>query len=504
MSQPILCFDLDGTLMDDSSLSLAAGMVTTGSLTRKFEANPCNLSSSMAYKVMGFGYPLDFSNYSCTISLLTQPTICWNMLLSLSQSPGTNMVATNQYRTGDQSLVREINLSVIMNHLRTNAPISRAALADTTGLNKTTVSSLVNELIERQFVQEIGLASPSSGRPAILLKLNPTAGFIVSCEIGVDFILVICSNFAPEIIWRHEEQIDPSIGQRAILDCALTILNRAIEAGSPACGKLLGMAVGVPGLVDQATGALLFAPNLGWKDLPIRAILQESFDVPLFVDNEANIAALGEHYFGAAQGYKEVLYISAGVGLGGGIVHGGRVFSGVTGVSAEFGHMTLDPDGEICKCGNQGCWETQVSQQALFRHIWRRIDQGEVSRLSEMTGGRRASLTVPLIVEAARAGDDVALGALEIIGRHLGIGIASLVNALNPELVVFGGILSLAGEFLMPVINKEVEQRALKWNREAMQLVLARHASDACVMGGVAAVYQAILAQPDNVGALVS
>jgi len=414
------------------------------------------------------------------------------------------MVTHNQYRTGDQALVREINLSVIMNRLRTNAPISRAALAETTGLNKTTVSSLVNELIERQFVQEIGLTSPSSGRPAILLKLNPTAGFIVSCEIGVDFILVICTDFAPEIIWRHDEHIDPTIGQHAILDRALAILHQAIEVGCPACGTLWGMAVGVPGLVDQTTGALLFAPNLGWKDLPIRAILQESINVHLFVDNEANLAALGEHYFGAAQGYEEVLYISAGVGLGGGIVHGGRMFSGVTGVGAEFGHMTMDPNGEICKCGNQGCWETQVSQQALFRHVWRRVERGEVSRLSEMSGGSRASLTVPLIVDAARAGDAVALDALEIIGRHLGIGIASLVNALNPELVVFGGILSLAGEFLMPVIEKEVEQRALKSNREAMQLVLARHTSDACVMGGVAAVYQAMLAQPDNMGALVT
>lgn len=414
------------------------------------------------------------------------------------------MVAINQYRNGYQSQVREINLSVIMNHLRTSAPISRAALAEATGLNKTTVSSLVNELIERQFVQEIGLAAPSAGRPAIMLKLNPAAGFIVSCEIGVDYILVICSNFAPKIIWRYEEPIDPSIGQRIIIDRALAILNQAIHAGCSTCGKLLGMAVGIPGLVDQASGALLFAPNLGWKDLPLRSILQESFNVPIFVDNEANIAALGEHYFGAAQGYQEVLYISAGVGLGGGIVHDGRVFSGATGVSAEFGHMTLDPDGEICKCGNQGCWETQVSQQSLFRHIWKRIDQGKKSRLSEMTHGSRSSITVPMIVEAARAGDAVALDALQTIGHHLGIGIASLVNALNPELVVFGGTLSLAGEFLMPVIQREVELRALKWNREAMRLVLARHGFDACVMGGVAAVYQAILAQPDIVGALVA
>lgn len=412
------------------------------------------------------------------------------------------MVGLNHYRTGDQSLVREINLAVIMNHLRMNAPTSRAALAETTGLNKTTVSSLVNELIKRQFVEEIGLATPSSGRPAVMLKLNPTAGFIVSCEIGVDFILVICTNFAPEVIWRYEEQIEPTLGQHTILDRALAILNQAIEAGTPACSNLLGMAVGVPGLVDQATGELLFAPNLDWKNLPIKAILQESFNVPLFVQNEANIAALGEHYFGAAQGYNEVLYISAGVGLGGGLVHDGSVFSGVTGVAAEFGHMTLDPEGEQCNCGNKGCWETQVSQQSLFRHIWRNIDQGSDSRLLEMTGGNRAALTVPLIVEAARAGDMVALNALENIGHHLGIGIASLVNALNPELVVFGGILSLAGEFLMPVIQEEVEKRALKWSREAMQLVLARHTSDACVMGGVAVVYQAILAQPDLVGTL--
>jgi glucokinase-like ROK family protein len=415
------------------------------------------------------------------------------------------MASTSQFRTGDQSLVREINLSVIMNHLRMNAPISRAALAEATGLNKTTVSSLVNELIERQFVQEVGLTSQSTGRPAVLLKLDPAVGFIVSCEIGVDFILVICTDFSPKIIWRHEEHIDPIIGQRAILDHAIAVLHQAIEVGRPVGGPLLGVAVGVHGLVDQATGALLFAPNLGWKDLPVRAILQEAFNAPIFVDNEANIAALGERYFGAAQGYDEVVYISAtGIGLGGGIVHGGRVFSGVTGVGAEFGHMTMDPDGEICKCGNQGCWETQVSQQALFRYVWRLVDQGEVSRLSEMTDHRRASLTVPLIVEAARAGDTVALDALKIIGRDLGIGIASLVNVLNPELVVFGGLLSLAGEFLMPVIEKELDRRALKWNREAMKLVLAKHGSDACVMGGVAVVYQAILAQPDIVGTLVS
>ena len=276
-------------------------------------------------------------------------------------------------------------------------------------------------------------------------------------------------------------------------------MNDAIQRGYQVYSTLLGIGVGVAALIDQSTGTMLFAPNLKWiEPFPIRAMLQEAFpQAPVIVDNEANIAALGEHYFGVAQDHDEVLYISAGVGLGGGIVHDRQVFSGVTGVGAEIGHMTMQPDGELCSCGNYGCWETQVSQRALFRHIRKSFEHGEKGTLFEWTNGNVERLTVPLIVDAARAGDTVALSGLEKIGRDLGIGVASLVNALNPELVVCGGILSLAGEFLMPAAIKEFEQRALRWNREAAEVVLAKHGFDAAAMGGVAAVYQTILAQPN-------
>jgi glucokinase-like ROK family protein len=408
-----------------------------------------------------------------------------------------------RYRTGDQALVRQINLSVIMHQLRERAPISRAALAETTGLNKTTVSSLVRELIERQFVREVGFEAPGSGRGAgrlaMLLTLDPAAGFIVSAEIGVDFISVICTNFAPEMVWRHKEDITPDMGQRVILDHTLALLRRAIAVGGEMSANLLGVAVGVPGLVDQATGTLLFAPNLGWQDIPLRSLIGGALLAPVLVGNEASMAALGEHYFGAAQGYDEVLYISAGVGLGGGMLHSGRISSGVAGFGGEFGHITMDPEGELCNCGNRGCWETQVSQRALFHRVQRAIGQGRVSMLTGMTRGEIRQLTVPIVVEAARAGDPLALEVLEQVGRDLGVGIASLVNALNPELVVFGGILSLAGEFLLPVVEREMVQRALRWNRSATRVVLARHGFDACVMGGVARVYQTILAEPDNI-----
>ena len=245
------------------------------------------------------------------------------------------MLAEDRYRTGDQALVRQINLSVIMNRLRENAPISRAQLAEMTGLNKTTVSSLVQELIDRQFVREVGLEPSGSkrraGRLAMMLTLNPEAGFIISSEIGVDYVRVICTNFAPEIIWQRDEKIQSNMGQHQIIDRVLALMFNAESEGKKSCSSFLGVSVGVPGLVDQNSGSLLFAPNLKWHDVPLRQIVEQEFTAPVLIDNEASIAALGEYYFGAAQGFEEVLYIRASAGFGGGIVHEGRMFNGVTG-----------------------------------------------------------------------------------------------------------------------------------------------------------------------------
>lgn len=407
------------------------------------------------------------------------------------------MSPQDRFRTGDQTLVREINLALIMQRLLEHVSLSRAALADVTGLNKSTVSSLVQELIDRRLLHEVGLSSSGVGRPSMLLELNPRAGYIVSCELGVDFISVACADFAARVIWRHNEDTRHITSQQAILDFTLMLLQQAADrarASCDGCGPLLGVALGVPGLVERESGTLLFAPNLKWRDVPLRSYLSRAFgeSVPVYVDNEANMAALGEYFFGPAKGYNEVLFISAGVGLGGAVVRNGQVHRGTTGFASEFGHMTMDPAGEPCNCGNRGCWETQASQSTVFRHIQRAVASGQASVLA----GDAGQLSIPVVVEAARAGDVVARQALDQVGHALGIGIASLVNALNPDRVVFGGILSLAGEFLLPVMEQELRQRSLRWNADATQIVLARHGSDACVMGGVAMVYQAVLLQP--------
>jgi glucokinase-like ROK family protein len=382
-----------------------------------------------------------------------------------------------------------------MNRLHRQAPISRAALADVTGLNKSTVSSLVTELIERRFVREVGIISTGIGRPSVLIELNPQAGFIISAELGVGFISVVCANFTADVLWECRESFSPTAGHAATLDRALALIAQAIEAGQRATGQeaVLGIAIGVPGLVEMRTGMLLFAPNLHWQHVPIRRIVQKAHPhVPIFVDNEANFAGLGEYFFGAAQDYHDILFLSAGVGLGGAIMHEGQLMRGTTGFAGEFGHMTMDPHGEPCNCGNRGCWETQVSQSAVFRHVQGSISGGEHSLLQALRG----DLTMQAVVEAARAGDVVALHALNRVGNALGIGVAALVNVLNPDLVLVGGIISLAGEFIMPIVRAELRARALRWSAHAVTILPAQHGSQACVMGGVATVYQAILSQP--------
>ena len=400
------------------------------------------------------------------------------------------------HQTGDQALVRQINLSLIMHSLWTDSPISRARLSQKTKLNKTTVSNLINELNQRGFVREMGMQTSGTGRPATLLTLNPTAGYIVSCEIGVGFLEILVTDFAPQAIWQIKEPIKSGTAESEVLDRMLVLLHEAVKRGKSSADKLLGIAVGIPGMVDHSSGTILFAPNLKWRNIPLLTLLeQESFGAPIFVDNEANMAALGEHYFGAAQGYSEILYLSGNVGLGGGFLSNGQLRRGASGMAAEYGHMTMDPHGELCNCGNYGCWETMVSQNSLYKKIINAVQSGEPSLITEKIQGQWERLSVEMIVEAAQAGDKVAIRSLEEIGHSLGIGIASLLNALNPEIVVLGGILSIASEFLFPVVNDEIQKRALLWSRESVKVIRAAHGSDACVKGGIATVYQSILSQ---------
>jgi glucokinase-like ROK family protein len=326
--------------------------------------------------------------------------------------------------------------------------------------------------------------------------LNPKGGFAVGVEIGVDFISVILTDFIANVLWRRRVSSDPAEDQIHILDRASELTQEAIDVGLEQGLRPLGIGVGVPGLVDLRQGKLVFAPNLRWNNVPLRLMWSQRFDLPIFVENEANAAALGEYYFGVARGTVNSIYLSAGIGLGGGVLIDGKLFRGSNGYAGEVGHTIVDPDGELCGCGKRGCWETKVGPRAVLSRVRKTLANGAPSILNELVGGDLDRITIDLVVQAARLGDTVALDALQKVGEYLGIGVVNLINIFNPELIVLGGALSLASEFLLPAIENTVRENALKPSCENVQFAASAHGADACVMGTVALVLDDVLREP--------
>jgi glucokinase-like ROK family protein len=312
----------------------------------------------------------------------------------------------------------------------------------------------------------------------------------------VDFLSILVTDFVANGLWRRRVSVDPQLGCDAILQMAAELTSQALDFGRREGLNPLGIGIGVPGLVDINEGKLVFAPNLRWYDIPLRSLWSDRFGLPVFVENEANAAALGEYYFGAARGVDNFIYLSAGIGLGGGILIGGRLFRGSNGYGGEVGHMTIQPDGDLCGCGKRGCWETLVGPRAIVRRVRKTLETGAVSQISQMVNGNLKAITFETVIEAAQAGDTVALAALDEVAVNLGIGVANLVNIFNPQMIVLGGALNLASSYLLPAMQNAVCQNALKPACQGLSFTGSAHGTDACVMGTIALVLDEILREP--------
>jgi glucokinase-like ROK family protein len=409
-----------------------------------------------------------------------------------------------RYQTGDQALVREINLSSVLRYLHAGEPLSRAGLAGLTGLNKTTISSLVEELLQRGLIREVGLDTSGNGRPAMLLDLNPRAGLVVGVALGVDFISVILADFVGDIHWRRLQEVDPAEGQEAMIRRTLAIVQEAMEVGRGEEARLLGLGIATPGTVDVEQGLLIFSPNLQWHDVAYRQIFESETGLHVFVDNDANASALAEHLFGAARQAQNFISIFAGVGVGGGLFLNGELYRGAGGFAGEIGHTNfmLEHYRRPCRCGSRGCWETSVAQDSVVERVRARLAVGRNSLVSKLMAEQGAVLGLPIILQAAAAGDAQCLEALSETGALLGLGIANLINTFNPELVVLGGPLSEAGTYLLPPIEEAIRNTVLPEIAEQVHIVLSPFGADASVVGAVALAVDAILSKPSSVGRL--
>jgi predicted NBD/HSP70 family sugar kinase len=354
--------------------------------------------------------------------------------------------------------VRGVNLDTVIEIVRRRPEVTRSELIRLSGLSKATVSGIVGELLDHNFVVETGRLSAGRGRRHVLLSFNPGARLVLGAQVGDDGCTVVLTDLEAAVQHRTTRPIhgpDPELIFDAVADAANEL--RA-EVASP----VLGAGIGVPGDVDRSGRTVTVDVSHGWKDLPIAERLEARLGIPVVAANRAKVAALGHLRREDRQRVDNLVYVFLGRGIVAGMVVDGRLYFGRDGAAGDIGHVTVRRDGVLCACGNHGCLHTLAAEDAILRLARAAARRPESSGLlGELTNGRLSDLSLPIVAAAAARDDPDTRAVLAEVGSDIGVVVANLVTTLSPDVVVLGGPSVRLGEQLLGPIRDELAQRTL-------------------------------------------
>jgi len=391
-----------------------------------------------------------------------------------------------------QQLLKRHNLSLVLRQIAASRRLSRAQLAAHTGLTKATVSTLVDALMDAGLVVERDPERGLIGRPGSPLSLNPRGPAGLGIEINVDYVSCCVVDLTGSVRFRRtivgdNRLLRPEAVLRRAVQAANLLWSQADAAGL----TVLGVGVGVPGLVDF-DGVLHRAPNLlDWQGIPLAEVVADMLGRPLrsvYCDNEANLAALGEHWFGGRDDLQDFVLVSGEIGVGAGIVIGGELFRGVRGLGGELGHVTVDPMGPKCSCGARGCLERVAGQEALF------VAAGLPAKAR--TGRANPGGSVAEIVQQAIMGEPGTLLALAQAGTALGIALSTLLNVLDLPTVVLGGFYAELAPWLIGPVTAELHDRVVNHSWSPTEVVVSSLGGEASVRGAAGVTTRRIIDDP--------
>jgi glucokinase-like ROK family protein len=409
-------------------------------------------------------------------------------------------VSPSTLETGDRfryPLVENVVQAEIMAYAHAQRrPFARARLTDALSASRGKISTELAHLMEIGLLAEEGLAESEGGRRSALLHIPRSAGLSASVFIGATSIDVALTTLGSEVLVHRSESADVSEGPRPVLGRVREILSELLEEQDARPQEVLAIGVGVPGPVEQASGLLTVPPIMpGWDRYPIRAAFAGEYAAPVFVDNEVNAMALGEHWGGVGKGVGDMIFVKIGTGIGAGIIIGGRLHRGPQGCAGDFGHICVDPEGPICTCGNNGCLEAMAAAPAIVREAEKCAREAGSSILSE-TLREKGELTTVDVAEAGRRGDYCALTVIRRSGRLIGQTIATLVSVLNPSLIVIGGGVSHIGSALLAEIRSAVYSRSLPLATRSLPIVMSELDDEAGVVGASVMAAEGVLTLP--------
>jgi predicted NBD/HSP70 family sugar kinase len=392
----------------------------------------------------------------------------------------------NTTRAGSKGLIRDLNRSLVLNIIATHGPISRVEVARRGGLTAATITNIVNDFIAAGLVFEAASEESSGGRPPILLRINPTAGYVIGVKLREYKVIMVLCDLACNVIYCDEEELPNPVQPYQAVDTIAIAFGKCLRETQINQQDVLGMGVGVSGLVDAGQGILRYSNFFDWSNVELGPALEFKTRVPVIIENDVNMLALAESQYGAGRSSHICLLVTVGHGVGMGLVINGELFRGVYGSAAEFGHMTMDnaPDAPPCTCGKRGCLEAIISDYAIA-HAALNVELGYANEPM-----------MQQLVERARRGEEDIAAIFQRAGTTLGIALANLINIFDPAQILITGEGLRAGDLLLGPAQTTIPHHLFGKPRPEVPLVTISSSNESWARGAASVFLREVFRPP--------
>lgn len=395
----------------------------------------------------------------------------------------------NHLRRGNKVFIKELNRALVVDQIRITGPISRTEIAKNTELGLSTITNIIDELVKENLVCEIGEGLSNGGRKPVLLRLNGDSGFVIGIKIEMNQLIFCSSDLNAKIVSKSHVSFQKSTSSQDVISLIISEVDRMLT-NTNSEARFFGIGIATSGLVDRENKKVIHSPILSWENIDFSPI-GERFNVPIFIDNDANVFSLAQMWIGEGREYNNFIGVTVGVGVGAGIVIERQIYCGEFGGAGEFGHIIIQREGSLCYCGQRGCLEMYASNKYLSSEGERQIALGLPTRLQEYD-----NITSEVVYLAANQGDIYAQEILFKQGENLGIGIKNMVNLFNPGAIILGGEGLQGKEFLLKGVQKELATHFFTKHHKKLDLHVSELGEEVWLIGACALVLNDLFKAP--------
>lgn len=381
---------------------------------------------------------------------------------------------------GNNKMVKKINMHNVLNCIRKNGTISKVDIKAATKLTPTTISEITNSMISDGLIVDAGVSKSTGGRPSQLLSINSDHAYFIGAEIDVNNLKIAVIDFDMNIKYKYSINIKNCMSNEVIILLIDNIL-KIIEQSEIPKEKIKGIGIAVPGLINK-DGIIELAPNLKWVKVDIKSKIEQKIGIQVIIENESKLSAVAEKYSGLAKNVNNFVAINIKSGIGAGIYINNQLYLGQSGNAGELGHTTVKEDGPLCGCGNYGCLETMASTPSIIKRVITCKKQGESSMLFENKKNIE-EITLGDIITFCKKGDKLCNKILESAAKYVGIGVSSIINLLNPKLIILGGDLILYKDIVIRRVTEIVETKSLSSNRDVCVIKMTELGENNALLG---------------------